>query len=69
MNKIYGIIFGQCTPIIQSALKGFPDYENKSKDCYCLWLMEELKINGRSGNKRKPKANPNRTDHIFVTMN
>ena len=43
MNKIYGIVFGQYTPGLQSVIKVVPDYENKSKDCDCLCIMEELK--------------------------
>ena len=40
MNKIYGIVFGQCTPSLQSVMKIVPYYEKKSKDCGCLWIME-----------------------------
>ena len=43
MNKIYGIVFRQCTLSLQSGLKGVSDYEKKSKDCDFWWLMEELK--------------------------
>ena len=43
MNITYGIIFVQCTPGLQSALKGVTDYENKSNQYNCLWLTEELK--------------------------
>ena len=42
MNKIYGIVFEQCTPIIQSVFKGIPNYEKKSTGCDYLWIMEEL---------------------------
>ena len=43
MNKVYGIVFGQCTLILQSVLKGVPEHEKKSEDCDYLWPMEELK--------------------------
>ena len=43
MKNIYGIVFGQCIPSLQSVMKVVPDHEKKSKDCDCLWLMEELK--------------------------
>ena len=43
MNKIYGIKFGKCTPSIQSVLKWVTEYEKKSKDCGCFWIMEEVK--------------------------
>ena len=39
MNKIYVVVFGQCTPSLQSVMKVVPDYEKKSKDCN-FWLME-----------------------------
>ena len=35
-NKIYGVVFEQCTPSIQSLMKGVPDYKNKSKDFDCF---------------------------------
>ena len=38
-NKIYGVVFEQCTPSIQSLMKGVPDYKNKSKDFDCFQLM------------------------------
>ena len=31
MNKVYGIIRGQCTPVLQSVLKGKEDLTSKSK--------------------------------------
>ena len=43
MNKIYGLIFGECTKSLQLVFKGDPDYEKKSKDWGYLWLIEELK--------------------------
>ena len=42
-NKIYGKVFGHYNLSLQSVLKGVPEYENKSKDCDCLWIMEELR--------------------------
>ena len=55
MNNIHGILLGQCTPSLQSVMKEVPDYENKSKDCDFLWLMEELKKITEGANI---KANP-----------
>ena len=43
MNKIYGIVFGRCTPSLQSVMKRVTEYEKKSKDCDCFWIMEETK--------------------------
>ena len=39
MNKIYGILFRQCTPSLQSVMKGVPDHENKSKNFNCSWII------------------------------
>ena len=39
MNRIYGIVFGQCTPSLQSAMKGVLDYGKKPKDSNFLQLM------------------------------
>ena len=43
MNKIRGIVFGQCNRIFQSVMKGGSDYEKKSKYCGCFWIIEEEK--------------------------
>ena len=52
--KLYAITLGQCTPALQSTLKGEADYEAKSKGFDILWLMTNLKINNRgSRHKRK----------------
>ena len=64
MKNIYGIIFGYCNPSLQSVLKVVPEYENKSKYCDCLWLIEELKNHGGSRPKSKHKDVPNITSHL-----
>ena len=43
MNKICGIVFGKCSPSLQSVIKGVPEYEKKSKYCNSWWIMEELR--------------------------
>ena len=40
MNKIYGTIWGKCTPGLQSVLKGNEEYNNKSKTFDSPWSME-----------------------------
>ena len=40
MNKIYGIIWGQCTPGLQSVLKENEDFPSKSNSFGFLWLMQ-----------------------------
>ena len=43
MNRIYGIIWGQCTPELQLVLKGNEDYNKKSKTFDLLWIIKEAK--------------------------
>ena len=43
MNKLYGIIWGQCTPGLKSVLKGNEDFFYKSKKFDLLWIMQEKK--------------------------
>ena len=43
MKRIYGIIWGHCTPRIQSLLKDNKDYNIKLKTFDSLWLMKETK--------------------------
>ena len=68
-NKIYGIVFGQCTPSLQPVLKGVTEYENKSKDCDFLWLLEEVnKITAGVDVKEKPRLHLIEQLISFVTM-
>ena len=68
-NKIYGIVFGQCAPSLQSAPKGVRNYEKNPKDCDFFWIMEELK---KIMTGVDVKANPRLSliEHLilFVTM-
>ena len=43
MNRIYGTIWGQCTPELQLVLKGNKDYNKKSKTFDLLWIIKEAK--------------------------
>ena len=45
LPKLYGLMWGHCTPGLQSELQGDPSYKEKSKDYDCLWLAETLKLN------------------------
>ena len=37
--KLYGLVWGQCTPGLQSELQGESEYKDKSNEFNCLWLM------------------------------
>ena len=43
MNNIYGIIWEQCNPGIQSFLKGNEDFPSRFKCFDALWLIQETK--------------------------
>ena len=40
---IYGLIWGQCSPALQSELEGDPEYITKSPAYNCLWLFTKVK--------------------------
>ena len=42
-TKLFGTIWGQCLPALQSEVIGDEDYKTKSKDFDCVWLLEKLK--------------------------
>ena len=39
MVKLYGIIWGNCTHALQTKIAAVVDYEEKSKEYDCLWLV------------------------------
>ena len=63
------VVFEQCTPSLQSVMKGVPEYEKKSKDCDCLWIMEELKkITAVVDVKASPRMSQIEQLISFITM-
>ena len=43
-TKLYGVIWGQCSPALQSELMGEPDFKEKSSAFDCIWLLGRLKL-------------------------
>mmetsp|Transcript_18801 Transcript_18801/g.21383 ORF Transcript_18801/g.21383 Transcript_18801/m.21383 type:complete len:567 (+) Transcript_18801:256-1956(+) len=43
LPKLYGLIWGQCTPGVQQDIRNLPDYSDKSDKHDCLWLLNHLK--------------------------
>ena len=39
---IYAIVWGQCSPMMQSKLESLDAFKTKSKICDCIWLMKEI---------------------------
>eukprot|EP00957_Ditylum_brightwellii_P011492 869027-Ditylum_brightwellii.AAC.1 len=43
MEKLYGVIIGQCTDSLLSGIKGDDSYEDAKMDSNALWLLRILK--------------------------
>ena len=43
-TKTYHLIWGQCSPALQSQLMGDTEYMEKSTSCDCVWLLEALRL-------------------------
>jgi hypothetical protein len=41
-RSIYTIVWGQCSPMVQSKVESFDEFEAKSGDCDCVWLLKEI---------------------------
>jgi hypothetical protein len=41
-RAIYAIVWGQCSPMMQSKLKSLDHYDTKSIKCDCVWLLQEI---------------------------
>jgi len=69
MTKIYGLIIGQCTPALRSALKADKNFESESEIFEALWLLKSIKT---VSSGMDIKANPDLTLHkqllTFLTM-
>jgi hypothetical protein len=39
---IYAIMWGQCSPMMQSKLEPLDSYKSKSNGCDCIWLLKEI---------------------------
>ena len=42
--KLWGVIWGQCSPALQTEIKGNDDYLGESSKYNCVWLLEKLKL-------------------------
>ena len=43
MEKVFGILWGQCSFALQVKIKGLRQYEDRSSDLDVLWLIKEVK--------------------------
>ena len=41
-RAIYAIVWGQCSPMMQSKLESLDEYAERSIDCDCVWLLQEI---------------------------
>jgi hypothetical protein len=42
VRGIYAIVWGQCSPTMQSKLESLEHYATKSTECNCIWLLKEI---------------------------
>lgn len=42
LRAIYAIVWGQCSPMMQSKLESLENYETKSTAGDCVWLLKEI---------------------------
>ena len=42
MEKLYGLLWGQCSSALQATIKGINEYEDKSDDFDIIWLLLAL---------------------------
>jgi hypothetical protein len=43
-TKVYGAIWGQCSPALHSELMGEQEYQTMSTSFDCIWLLETLNL-------------------------
>ena len=43
LAKMFGLVWGQCTPKLREDIMGMKEYQEKSSEYNCLWLLENLK--------------------------
>ena len=41
--KLYGTIWGQCSPVLKSKVIGDAEYKVHAKEFDCVWLLQKLK--------------------------
>jgi hypothetical protein len=41
-RKIYAIVWGQSSPLMQSKLESLEDFDEKNTACDCVWLLKEI---------------------------
>jgi hypothetical protein len=41
-RAIYAIVWGQCSPLMQSKIESLDKYEEKNNGCDCIWLLKEI---------------------------
>ena len=69
INKIYAIVWGQCTSGVQSVLKGEEDFEEREEDVDCLWLLKSIKkITAGIDNKDNKQYTLHESIMCFFTM-
>ncbi len=59
MDKLYEVVWGQCSPALQSDMKGTKDFKTKEKERDVVWLLASLK---------KAASGVSRTSNTYYSM-
>ena len=54
-EKIYALIWGQCSHALQEVLKGDMDFDIKDHEYDCIWLLEKVKLASAGVNSKMNK--------------
>ena len=57
-SKLFGLLWGQCTPLLQQELRNLSQYKDAYDKRDCLWLLQELK---------KSASGSDSSQHEFLT--
>ena len=56
--KLWAVIYGQCTPVLQEEISGDPEYATKSANFDSIWLLQTL---------QNVTAGVNKTSNLYVS--
>ena len=69
LRNIFMVIWGQCSPAMQTKVKQHSDYKIKSRDTDCEWLLAQIKevMYKFEGNTDlfSPSPKPDQTSNVF----
>jgi hypothetical protein len=69
MDKVYGIVKGQCSMSLQTVIKQDPDFDEKNDEHDVLWLLSKLKeVTSGLDTKSNKRSNLHEAILVLFTM-